>query len=81
MEPVRAFERELSEASKDDQNRFSNDSAIWDATHTILIRDAAKSDKTKSTSAKADLDALGAAPEQPVFTEAVGCYIESEPEE
>jgi hypothetical protein len=67
MEPVRTFERELSDASKEDQNRFGNDSAIWDATHTNLIRDAAKSDKTKSTSAKADLDALGAAPEQPLL--------------
>jgi hypothetical protein len=67
MEAVRLFERELADASSDEQNMFRNESDIWDASHTSLIRDAAKSDKGKSTSAKADLEALGAAPEQPLL--------------
>lgn len=67
MEPVRTFERELSDTFKDEQVRFSNESAIWDATHTNLIRDAAKTDKVKNASAKADLDSIGAAPEQPLL--------------
>lgn len=67
MEAVRLFERELAGASTDEQNMFRNESDIWDATHTILIRDAAKNDTGKSTSAKADLEALGAAPEQPLL--------------
>ncbi|MEP2027161.1 MAG: YfjI family protein [Paracoccaceae bacterium] len=67
MEAVRLFEREMADVSSDEQNTFRNESDIWEATHTALIRDAAKGDKGKSTSAKADLEALGAAPEQPLL--------------
>ncbi len=68
MQPVRDFERELHEKSKEESLLLKTDAEIWEATRTKLIREAAGSDKLKSQGARADLAELGAEPEAPLLS-------------
>lgn len=67
MEPVRTFERALTDAYREDHAAHMDDLEIWEQTRTKLIRDATGKDQLKVGGARADLEALGAQPESPLL--------------
>ncbi|MDJ1018408.1 MAG: YfjI family protein [Paracoccaceae bacterium] len=67
MKPVREFERELNDASKEASLAFKTDAEIWETTRSKLVREAAGTDKLKAEGARADLAALGSEPEAPLL--------------
>ena len=67
MEPVRMFERALSEAYREASAGHKDDLEIWEQTRTKLIREASGRDKLKAEGAKADLEALEAQLEEPLL--------------
>ena len=67
MRPVREFERELHEQSKDETLLHKTEAEIWETTRTKLIREAASKDKLTSDTVRADIEAMGAEPEAPLL--------------
>jgi len=62
MKPVADFERELAADYRDQRNRFEDEAALFDASKAQII----KGGKTDADGARADLSALGPAPQQPL---------------
>ena len=69
MEAVRTFERTLSKVAQDECGPYKNESEIWEASHSKLVKEAVNA-KTefKKTAARADLEALGNAPDRPLIS-------------
>lgn len=70
MEALRVFEKEQADAQRVEMDRYKNALAIWEAQHKKCVQDAGKAkDQLTATSARADLDALGAEPTPPPSTD------------
>lgn len=67
MEPIRAFEKELSDAFQQERARHHEALQIWEASHSKLIREAGKADQVKSLDTRENLEALGPKPEAPLI--------------
>ena len=62
MKPVADFERELAADCREQRDRFESEAALFEAEKTAII----KSSKSDRDGARADLAALGAAPQPPL---------------
>jgi hypothetical protein len=68
MAPVRDFEKELGELSRDEQTQYQNEMAVWEAERKRILAPPRKSDGPRDkTEMQVDLAAIGPEPKPPLY--------------